>query len=142
MKIFQKFFKNDEKLSANEIAFVKNNKAKVLDEILSNLEEKHIYSTQETIIGKWVDNQLIYRKVIDLGSYQIKNGIHQINIPNTPVDTLINTNFCFKYTDTWYSSIFGSIYTLKWSNNTTLEINATENVNTQAMYIILEYTKK
>lgn len=142
MKIFQKFFKNDEKLSTNEIAFVQNNKANVLDEFLNNLEEKHIYSTQETIIGKWIDNQLIYRKVIDLGIYQIKNGIHQINILNTPVDTLININFCFKYSDTWYSSTFGSIYTLKWLNNTTLEINATENVNTQAMYIILEYTKK
>lgn len=37
MKIFQKFFKDNQKLNANEVSVVDNNKAKTLDNVLGNL---------------------------------------------------------------------------------------------------------
>ena len=159
MKVKSNFMGNDTKIKANTIAMVDNNKGIPLDEYLGNLSNldtsdkssivdsinevnnKGIYDTAEQEIGKWIDNKKIYRKVIDLGSYKLTAGIHDIAIPNTQVDTLINCKYVFKLNNIWYG-IFNSIYTIQWKNNTALAINATENVDCQQFYVILEYTKQ
>lgn len=51
--------------------------AKKISDELGELDKKvgNVYSTEETVIGKWIDGKPIYRKVVDLTS--------GVNISNT-----------------------------------------------------------
>ena len=63
MKVLSNLFKNDTIINVNAIAVKNSNGVAItLDEYLNN---RDIYSTDEQIVGTWVDGKPIYRKVID-----------------------------------------------------------------------------
>ena len=65
MKIFQKFFKNNEKLNANEIAVeTDTNKYKILDNVLNDLEIKYEKTTNGFVI-KFSSGFMIQRKTME-----------------------------------------------------------------------------
>lgn len=51
----------------NEIKTVVNNNDDELITINTKLTNANTYSTTETVIGTWINNKPIYRKVVDLG---------------------------------------------------------------------------
>lgn len=79
MKVLSNLFGLNKKISASDIAIKDNSgKAKTLDNYLYTINE---YSTDEEIIGKWIDGKLIYRKVVELPK-----------ITTTNVDVTVNCN--------------------------------------------------
>lgn len=52
-----------------------------VDEIFGKIEEGHIYSTDEKVVGKWIDGKDIYEKTINIGhSYPIDYNLSSLGI--------------------------------------------------------------
>lgn len=79
MQVLSNLFGSNKKINANDVAVKKNNKGITLDNYLDNLNE---YSTDERLIGKWIDGKPLYRKVIiintTLSSNELNNFPHNI----------------------------------------------------------------
>lgn len=61
---------------------------------IEELKESNIYSTEEKIVGKWIDGKPIYRKVIEINSGLVsgENTINFSNISNLKEIVNINGN--------------------------------------------------
>ena len=108
----------------------------------------HTYSTTETIVGTWIDNKPIYRKVISFTSttspYQYTHNISSI-------DKIVNfygyhiragdpTTFRpLQAYNTSYPSYYASVDSI---SKTTVEVFAGDSVKSSlTWYIVIEYTK-
>lgn len=113
------------------------------DSTISTMTD-NIYSTNETVIGKWIDGRNVYQKVINLGSYSWTNGSHSFEHHIDNFDIMLSVDWIGKYTnERWYTS---------WDNLTAL--NITSNINNIIIYcnsngtlftdnyLILKYIKK
>ena len=107
---------------------------------INEINNKGIYSTTETKIGTWIDGKDIYRKVINLGAFKLINGVKNVTIPNTPIETLIKGDWIFKLSDKWYFE-YTTPDNIQYINATTISVGGTESFTCQQFYIILEYTK-
>ena len=58
------------------------------DDYIKGLGDGEIYSTEEKIIGKWIDNKSIYRKVYSGGS--VRAGQHYTIPIDADFDTIVN----------------------------------------------------
>ena len=107
------------------------------------------YSTSETIIGKWIDNKTIYRKVIDLG-YMPNNTTLTVNHNITNLDRIINAyGYSLRSSDgdvlpipyvTFNEKNFGGInYFITASY---IAITTRNDRSNFYAYMVLEYTKK
>ena len=97
-----------------------------------NDDNLHEYSTEEKIVGKWIDGKPVYEKVININSFIMNGNSWQI-LPNFPtnVKQVININaletnegIC------WTISVQSNGYAIQF-RNTSIELN---------QYII-QYTK-
>lgn len=88
MKVLKNLFGLNKKISASEIAIEDNNgKAKTLDVFLNN-GYGNIYSTNEIVIGRWIDGKPLYQKVMsfdDTISQAYENNSFSHNISNVDV---------------------------------------------------------
>ncbi len=109
----------------------------------ARLEE---YSTTEQVIGKWLDNKPIYRKVLNIGTPS-----SQRTYPNHGISNLENViklyGFC--YTDGSTRQIIPMTYT-NWEifaydiTDTVFTLNFSANqwsANPTNVYVVFEYTK-
>lgn len=139
-----------------EVELTNNETISELNENVKNVEEKqelfHTYSTEETVIGKWIDGKPLYRKVIDIG-----------NLPNnTSKDIYLETTYSkynFVRVYGYAKSEWGTIplpfvseseyETLYIVNNgsdsstgvTSIRIRTNSDKSTYVGVVILEYTK-
>ncbi len=107
------------------------------------------YSTEETIIGTWIDGKPIYRKVIDFGALP-NSTTKTYNTGDLKIDTLINMNGMSESTTGFISGIpfvyidnvnYGiSIQYNKNTNQISVKTGYDRSAQTKT-YIILEYTK-
>ena len=113
----------------------------------TNLNQFDVYSTSETVIGKWIDNKVIYRKVIDVGNLP-NNTYKEVthNISNlsyvTKLYLVVTTGTSFYQanmtgTDQMYSS--GTVCIRALSDK--IQIATTSNYSSHSGYAIIEYTK-
>lgn len=77
MQILSNLFGLNKKINASDVAIKKNNKGVTLDNYLNNLNE---YSTDEQVIGKWIDGKPIYRKVINTTKSQVSDIMTNLHI--------------------------------------------------------------
>lgn len=101
-----------------------------------------IYSTNETTIGKWIDDKPLYRRV-----YKITNGLNidtmlSLNVSGLNIERCVRldgwqygSEFSFISLN-FYNSDFNYLYLY---NNTT--INYQYHWSATEIYIIIEYTK-
>ena len=104
----------------------------------------HEYSTEEKVIGKWIDGKPIYEKVIQVENFIIGNN-NEIQLEN--LDTIINYSGNLIFTDyPGYKRFFP--YTqnnntdkvvINHYNNTKFVVASAFNCNT--IYITIQYTK-
>lgn len=108
-----------------------------------NFDNLHNYSTEEQIVGKWIDGKPIYEKVINVENFIIGNN--EITLEN--LDTIINYSGSLMFTDyPGYKRFFP--YS---QNNSTVKVvinhyNDTKFVvasgfNCNTINIIIQYTK-
>ena len=96
----------------------------------------YCYSTEEQVIGKWIDGKPIYRNVSNVTLQNTSRWTNLINIPN--LDKLINVyGFCGNITIPRYES--SSYYTQFLFENNYLKYMA--NGNSGSAFIVTEYTK-
>lgn len=115
--------------------------------ILNRLDEleyktKNTYSTEEQVIGTWIDNKPLYRKTIDFGSLPnatYKEVAHNISNLNTIVNVYGSairsdkTSLPLPYT--------GSNYIELYVNDTEVNITTASDRSLFNGYVTLEYTK-
>lgn len=114
----------------------------------TNLNQFDVYSTTETVIGKWIDNKPIYRKVINYGN--LPNATYNEvlhNISNlgtfTKIEAIAKTAAGYYYPLNMHGTndMFNNNTVMVRANDTKIQITATTDYSTQTAYVILEYTK-
>lgn len=107
------------------------------------------YSSEEQVIGTWIDGKPLYRKVINC-TYQSTAGTaydkaFSTNITN--MSQLVNAYGCAKFGDRWLPLNFINRNIGGWnsfhvtSNGATIQVHNDGTYPTSTIYIILEYTK-
>ena len=92
-----------------------------------------IYSTEETVIGKWIDGKPIYRKVFPINFYY-NDGMRNVAKDIYNVSHVIH---CFGVD---YNNTNGSIYFRGWTRNGYLQAMG-EYHSGNCTHVIFEYTK-
>lgn len=133
----------------NEVKTVVNNNATELGNTQTSLSNLNTYSTSETLIGKWIDNKDLYRKVIvinNLPNNTYSNTAHNI----TNLDKVVNTyGIMTSNNETLVtplnmhgtSALFSSNTVLYRINDTNVVIGTTTDYSSYGANIIIEYTK-
>lgn len=114
-----------------------------IDDLSKKVNESDIYSTNETVIGKWVDNKTLYRKVFS-GVAQEHTVSISINT-DLPVDTAILCRIAMLRTSDWENGYYVSPedFHRAWFRkaNNTIQIRLADREYSMPYFIILEYTK-
>ena len=110
------------------------------------LSNKKIYSTNETVIGKWIDGKPLYRKVINFGSLpnnSIKNVAHNITNVNQWVTIKgVTMNKDKTSLPVPATNAIDIAYGINISVTTTeVRIQTGRDRTSFSAYVILEYTK-
>ena len=109
----------------------------------TNLNQFERHSTSEIVIGKWIDNKPIYRKVITINSLPVNSlGRYPHNILN--VNSVIKCyGECFKESGEIgresFSLPISNIYL--WGDLTNIDIATTSDRSSFKANIVIEYTK-
>lgn len=113
----------------------------------TNLNQFDQYSTTETVIGKWINNKPIYRKVINVGNLPNNNYINIAhNISNLGV--LVDLRLTVDTGSSQYitnmkgtSSAYNSGTTLARVTSTNIQIVTDTDYSSHTAIAIIEYTK-
>ena len=102
--------------------------------------QQHEYSTEEQIVGKWIDGKPIYEKVINVENFIIGNN--EITLEN--LDTIINYSGSLiisgdKRVFPFIQNNTSSKVIINDYNNIRIVVNSAFNCNN--IYIIIQYTK-
>lgn len=110
-----------------------------------NSDNLHEYSTEEKVVGKWIDGKAIYEKVINSG--YLPNASHiSINVLNLNIDSIIQLKG-MSFTD---DKLNHRPITLGTSDSNSIRIDFTNNNiriftwnnwSTYNSFIIIQYTK-
>lgn len=119
MQVLSNLFGLNKKINASDVAVKKNNKGVTLNDYLDNINE---YSTEETVIGKWIDGKPLYQKVITFDntisiSYDDNTFIH--NISNIDI-IFVKNAFVYSKNEKRFYSIPVTLYN---SNTATDDLN-------------------
>lgn len=125
----------------------KSNIVNAINEVNQNQINSNTYSTTETIVGKWIDNKPIYRKVIDFG-YLTNNSLKSVSLNISNLDKIVyytgianedNSEVCFTL-----PSCRGANTQLEiamYINNDGVNIETYSDRSSFYAYVIVEYTK-
>ena len=102
------------------------------------------YSTQETVIGEWIDGKPIYRKVYDNLNNQYGTDSFNINVADLNIDRLIFLD-ALGSDNSGYSGNKYLITSVTSVNSRNMYLNASNQIvisgSYPKSYIIVEYTK-
>ena len=141
-----------------QIGTVVPNNAEILNEHSTSTKDVYAcdyinnisdYSTEEQVVGRWIDGKPLYRKVIEKTNTQGSTITIPHNILN--IDKIISYNSCFKdninndYRSIPLVSVSNLDYQIGMSINTTnIVINApgyTDTGRFNYIYVVIYYTK-
>lgn len=125
----------DSSIAASSVA------VKTLNDSLKNVS-KNVYSTDEKVIGTWIDGKPLYRKVIEFSSFTVGSMVDH-NIPN--IDHVhLGTGTCAIRHDGW---VLQNYYVndadrfLQLTNKTQLHSTYGTSMNIAKFIFVVEYTK-
>ena len=140
----------------NSMEGTEANKAPSVASVKNYINDKvqNVYSTDETVIGKWIDNKIIYRKVVS-GTFTSSNIRASADLIEN-VDTLINAegvwspnsttpNVCYGSVETSAAGGIDAYFQIRKNKSTNvvqlLEYSTTYSGSTGSYVLALEYTK-
>lgn len=103
----------------------------------AEIENKHKYSTEEKVIGEWIDGKPIYRKVINISAKNLNNWEYIPETDNLLIEKIIKVSVMG--TDGSFTDCVAFPYTRRYPNGNFGFL--TLNWGFVATTIILEYTK-
>jgi hypothetical protein len=115
---------------------------------INEVYNNNIFSTSETIIGKWINGKFIYRKVIDFGALP-NNARITVNHNISNIDIFTNIYGVASTANNAYSYPLPVIYRGPESNYNVeiliskayIEMASAEDRSAITAYVVLEYTK-
>lgn len=130
-----------------------NEKIHVLNDnnVYEEFMKKHedIYSTEEQVIGKWIDGKPLYRKVVNIGllipntTTDYPTGLSSVNIKKFEAYfSLGDAVFALNHVNTLDNNVIETIDLLTFNYGATIRV-ANYKVNSTELncWVILEYTK-
>lgn len=115
-----------------------------VEDSINELEKGEIYSTEEQVIGKWIDGKPLYRKVINFGAIPnntlkyVKHNISNIKYIKSCNGYAMNSEGAGLIIPSYNGTIYTNCYT------TATEVHVKTNGDRSSFttcYITLEYTK-
>jgi len=111
-------------------------------------ENLDIYSTEEQVIGKWIDGKLLYRKVIDVNVNNLSTS-NDVSFDCTNIEQVIEIKGIMKRFESWEKLPKGTsnsdylIDIYVYTNENKILIAAGNSVinGISKIYLIIEYTK-
>ncbi len=117
----------------------------IQDNVENAIEEKHIYSTEEQVIGTWINGKPLYRKVIEGISINDNTAtIIPTNIANAKIVSIngvIKANTDSDFYAVPYIVEEKYLYVNTCDNGTNLRIRTNDEWEGFSLTVILEYTK-
>ena len=110
-----------------------------------NGDDLHEYSTEEKVVGKWIDGKPIYEKVIN-SEYLLNNGTISIDVSSLNIDNIIQLKgMTFTDDKTQFRPITlgtsdNNAIRIDFSNNN-IRIITWSNWTAYKSFIIIQYTK-
>lgn len=100
------------------------------------------YSTEETVIGTWINNKPIYRKVIDLGSLPDKSSINvATGLTHTQIRLVKLYGVATTSDGLYQAGLNDTVSRLNLVEDNTIVLATNANFSSFTGYAILEYTK-
>lgn len=102
------------------------------------------FSTNELLVGKWIDGKDIFRKVINLGSITLSAGDNNFNHGISNLETVVNMRFLMKYTNgNWYYNwdMYRNLLVTSSKFNFVIS-SSSDSATFPVAFVIIEYTKK
>lgn len=119
-----------------------------INEVNTNQINSSTYSTNETVIGTWVNNKPIYRKVIDFGTLpdagfkSVAHGIENLEDMTKIIAVgKSSTGSFYPIPLVGNGAIFSGATATIRINATNVTIATTTNISAHTAMVILEYTK-
>lgn len=110
-----------------------------VEENINELEKRDIYSTEEQVIGKWIDGKPLYSKVIDIG--ELPNATTKnvaFNISN--LKNIIKMEGYARGSNYWLPIPYSNYITIM-CNSSVIGITTTTDRSSCTGYVTLYYTK-
>lgn len=110
-------------------------------EVATKEDTKQKYSTEEQVIGTWIDGKPIYRKVLNIGNYSFVSGENTFEHNITNFETLID----MKIRNAWVGNnrqyLWWEDYRSITMDTSKIYISTANASSFKNMFIIIEYTK-
>lgn len=105
-------------------------------------DKGEVYSTEEQVIGKWIDGKPLYRKVYQTTSGNVINQWNTLLIDNT-IDVLVNMQKWYMKDNFQYPTQNDVSFNFYWHNTSYFlqEKHTNDYWNNTSMILTLEYTK-
>lgn len=140
---------NGDNINMNLSSDYSNSLNNQLTNINNSIITKTTYSTDETVIGKWIDGKPIYRKVIVLESGTIHAGYYEYNHNISNLDKALNIyGMCYSSTQQHPIQRVVPDEIAKWGiglgdiKQSTFALHfGTGYQDINLVYIVIEYTK-
>lgn len=101
------------------------------------------YSNEEYIVGTWINNKPVYRKVLSLGSITLSSGVNDYEHGIDDLETLVNMKLLIRWTNgNWYYN--WDMYRNITVGKSILSINISGDYDSTTFpeaFVIFEYTK-
>ena len=113
-----------------------NNVLKYNGSVWVNDDNLHEYSTEEKIVGKWIDGRYVYEKIVPFSA--TLNSNVWTSIPEVINDKKILIKVCGINPSYAYSTLFGNIDKSLYSN---VQVWNMRNYAINVNYILIQYVK-
>ena len=136
-------------LSAENLNLMQDNAENAINEVATNIEQlttdvenKHTYSTEEQVIGTWIDGKPLYRKVITKkslsGEQRITTGLSNCFITKCEALSNNGTTRCFPIPFHYVNDYIEYLFV----ENNEILIRSLSNLSDHQIIFIIEYIKK
>ena len=109
---------------------------------INNIYSFRKYQNSEVIVGNWIDDKDIYRRVIETNLSDNPNNFNElIDVSDWNVDWVVNIFGTFKCLDGFCSTLNTNTVQFGINNNHIIEYHPNSSFNGAKAIIIIDYTK-
>ena len=121
--------------------------AENLNNNFNYLDEKNNYSTNEIVVGKWINNKPLYRKVVNIGNLpnattkSVSTGISNLDYVTKLYGIANASNGFITLNDTYPGDATYDTRLFYNKTNGTIDIITAFDRSSYSGYVVVEYTK-
>ena len=116
--------------------------------LIGNLKSStyDVYSTNETVVGKWIDGKPLYRRYFNFTTGSKSGNQYIMNIPNySDIERITNIYGTYSHTNSTGNLIYANInltdQIITWVENGKINALTISNYYNSDVHMFIEYTK-